>query len=774
MDDVVYFGDKRAGIWAYIPATFRKTKIQQVSNHDSWEWHTFLGESSIIRRMVPSEGAFSDAYSYLTAAEFPNPDDITAVLGRLVYVANKTLWFSDVGKPGSIVADNYILIPSENDVTAIQELQGNILIFTANELFFYRPSAGFLATNGTIQKVSNTIGCLNPNAVVVAEGSALWVDDTGVYSTSNGLNINKLSEGIETLWTKHISNPLTQYYQASGVIDSTDLARDNPSIVLQFNSEDVSVTFDHLRQNLVFSIPQEDFAMVLNNNGWGIWNFESVAAASGTIKATKNITRPFFVMGETNLYLIGSAETLTMDDQAQFTQTSPDVELNEDWATESFYILEYGKGGGLDRNIEYFAEDDRRVNGKYYNMTSVATGKVPTSRFNAVYIDPWIKVDRGYKLSDSISAPTDTDTYLLPFIAVPDRDFNWGGTIAYPPDQITIQFFFDNTHWIPIFTSGTATTVKAIFPAERLATDAGVTVTCRNGAGGAGARSGNFIDITMDADGLGHKYDPYFNLNNQYRNRLFWLPFTWAGDNPGAISVNSMGIEGYDINFTNTEGGTGNTYVDYAYFLVWQQAYINEDITSSGRHKAGQNDPAQPVDWVFKTDQVGLDDAAQSKARSLWLRIKSRGKGTTTNISSPTFGLLNGILASDWKGWTSQFIDYQGDEGASTPELLNKDIQKIEDKTSIRTRMYDSSTDALKKRTFNNAATWGDASDTSDGNYLIDDEEYDTICMSTSVKGEFFAWMLFGHINNEAEHLEVDSIKATLRPAGGRRRKGRG
>jgi hypothetical protein len=88
--------------------------------------------------------------------------------------------------------------------------------------------------------------------------------------------------------------------------------------------------------------------------------------------------------------------------------------------------------------------------------------------------------------------------------------------------------------------------------------------------------------------------------------------------------------------------------------------------------------------------------------------------------------------------------------------------------------MYDSVTDAMHDRTFNNKATWGDASDTSDGNYLIDDEEYDTINMSTSVKGEYFSWMLFGHMNNSAENLEISSIKATLRPAGGRRRKGRG
>ena len=787
VNDTLYFGDARLGCWAYIPTTIRKLNSKQVHAECGFDWANWDSESSIVRKMVPNDGDYAERYVYLTKSEFPKPNDITSVFGRIVYVDDKTLWFSDVGKPGSVLADNYVVIPSENAITAIEELAGNILIFTESETFFYRiTEGGLLLSGGTLQNVSNHIGCLNPNSLVKAEGSVLWADDDGVYSTNNGLAVNKISIGIEKLWLDNISNPLTQYYQALGLIDAADLANENTSILFKFDSKNVHIEFDHIRKSLIFAIPQQDFAMILNSDGWSVWNFESMAAASGTIKATKNIKKPFFVMGDEALYMVGSSEAYTISDDSKFTQPATDADMNEDWTTNSYYILEYGRGGALDRSVQWSKSEDRRlINGKYYKMSPDDGSYIPTdANKNVVLVDPWVPVDAGYQLNNTIVPPatpsssdfvtTAGDIFLLPFSIVPAEPYAFGGTFPKLPNKLIIQFFFDNNLWVPVFqgTTGGAESKPCIsFPAERLPSAAGWTVVCRDGAGGGASATGNFIDLQYDGATATHTIQPYMNLNQYSRNRLFYIAMKAKHSTSQAST--SMGLEGYRLQIINDED-TGDTYTTEAHFRPWQGSFIDNKLSDTGRHgttTAGSppaNNPALPVDWVYKTIQVGLDDAAQSKARSLWLRIKSRGKGEEKTIANPEFGLLNAILASDWKDWTSQFVDYQGTAG------LNKDIQDLQDGTSIRARMYDSVTSAMHDRTFNNKATWGDASDTSDGNYLIDDEEYDTINMSTSVKGEYFSWMLFGHMNNSAENLEISSIKATLRPAGGRRRKGRG
>lgn len=795
IQDVVYFGDVRLGCWAYIPTSIRKLRSRQVHNECGFDWTGWDGESSFIRRMSPRDGDFAASHVYLKEAEFPRPNDITNIDGRVVYADGTTLWFSDVGDPGAILADNYVIVPSENPITAIQELAGNIIIFTQSEMYFYRPSVGgLLLSGGQLQRVSTDIGCINARSVVKSQGSLLWVDDRGIYSSNNGLSINKLSKGIEKLWTEFISNPLTQFYQASGIIDTADMANANPSIIHKFKSQDVHIVYDHIRQSIVCSVPTQDFAMVLNSDGWSVWNFESIAASNGTIKATKNIKNPHFVMGEDALYLVGSIETYTIDDDSKLTQDSPDVEMKEDWRTDSFYILEYGRGGALDRGVQWRTEDKRLINGKYYKMSSDTAPYIPNdANENVVLVDEWNRVDVGYQLNNTIvpaSSPTSTDfvttsgdVFLLPFSIVPAEPYNWGGTFPKLPNKLIVQFFFDDNLWEPVFIGDTDTTLAMSFPAERVTGAGGWTAVCRSGAGGALSRSGNFIDIQYDSAGSANPWG-YLVLNQYNRNRLFYIAM--KAKHSSLQASTSMGLEGYRMELIN-DIDTGNTYTTQAHFYPWQGSFIDNKLSETGRHGAAAagtqptNNIAQPVDWVFKTAQVGLENGAQSKARSLYIRMKSRGKGEATIIDNPQFGLLNGILASDWKDWSSQFIDYQGTAtetddppvAAGTTVNLNKDIKNIEDKTSIRTRMYDSSTNSLKDRTFNNAAKWSKADNSTTGNYLIDDQEYDTIAMSTSVKGEFFSWLLFGHMNNAAESLEVDSVKATLRPAGGRRRKGR-
>ena len=62
---------------------------------------------------------------------------------------------------------------------------------------------------------------------------------------------------------------------------------------------------------------------------------------------------------------------------------------------------------------------------------------------------------------------------------------------------------------------------------------------------------------------------------------------------------------------------------------------------------------------------------------------------------------------------------------------------------------------------------------TRNSDLYIDDEEVDVIATSDSVKGGKLTFMLWGMLRNKAERFAVESIKAVVRVAGGRRRGGR-
>jgi len=167
-----------------------------------------------------------------------------------------------------------------------------------------------------------------------------------------------------------------------------------------------------------------------------------------------------------------------------------------------------------------------------------------------------------------------------------------------------------------------------------------------------------------------------------------------------------------------------------------------------------ENVKAQAVDWAYKSAQVGEDGVGQTRARGVFTRMLSHGSAANKLAPNWIWGVYNTLSAGDWKGWSSQVVDYDNDA-----------IDKVADKLTVRSR-FKSSAGVLSKRTFNNAAKFGE--------YLIDDEEYDTISTSDSTRGEHVTYMLFGFMRNRAERMVISSAKLLLRGnQGGRRRTGR-
>ena len=164
--------------------------------------------------------------------------------------------------------------------------------------------------------------------------------------------------------------------------------------------------------------------------------------------------------------------------------------------------------------------------------------------------------------------------------------------------------------------------------------------------------------------------------------------------------VTILGGTGTDIGQKDS-GGTLTAASFYAWSPCWAPLTKTTDATNA----------EQAVDWAFKSSQVS-NKGQQLMARGLFADVKSTGSASTKLEPNWLWGVYNVLLGSDFKGWLSQIIDY------------NDNIDTIQDKLTIRSRMSDSGT--MRTKTFNNVAKWSSSGTPSDGNYLID-RDWETI-----------------------------------------------
>ena len=762
-DDALYFGNQRAGLMAYYPAVFHEgPRNQQLAGafKDDWYFRGY-GESSLIVQTSAQDGLFSEGYEYLSSAEFPVPTDIAVLGGRMVFVDGRDVYFSDVGRPMSVIGLNRVTIPSQNDAVAVTELHGNLIIFTESERFLYQPAffEGLISA-GDVLVSSTDVGILGPNALKRVNNSLVWVDRTGLYSTTNGYDSNDISANneIKDFWRKAVEVPLTQYFQNTTNPGATNLAHSQPSLQYKYDPSGCHVEFDHVREAMIVAFPSTGVALVWGEDvGPSVWTFESVAASTAQgVRSWTNIANPWFLMGQDSLYLLGSSDNVTVDDDISGS--------SEEKNDSSFYVLEYERGGGPDRTLDYgvsdvFAEDDRRIAGKYYNRTNGALGGLTAD--NVFYLEPWIRVPNGWSPPNSGSGLD--NVYLVPVALVPNP-----GPTHFGPDKVTLFFTFDRTKWAPVL-RGATPEFDFLLPPERMKSSAGWGMGAPTAGtrevqvynGGVANAAGNEVRIRFDGNigGYTGHAAPALALNHGCMNRLLYLPFRYIGAVTTDVLSLGVGLAGAATH-QDTSGAPVYGPLN-CQFLAWGQAH------TPGVWKSVDED-VQPVDWVIRTNEIAVKESNGNPvpdgglmARSLYVRMKSHGKGSTLVFGSSVFGLLNSALGSDWKGWTSQVVDYVGDIPSFITGL-----------TSIRSRMKDSA-GAMQPRIFGGAATWGDEATAASGNYLVDSEEVDTIVFSDSVRGETLFWMLFGHIRNRAEEISIESMSATVVRRGGRRRIGR-
>lgn len=671
----VIFGNEFAGILSYFPVDFRKIKTGQVESAQQNDWVNGRSESSLISRLTAVDGVFDEGFVYRNDSEIPSVKAIASVGGRLAVAGRNEVFFSDVGTPNSFAANNFIQVPTSSSITAMTQVLDNLMIFTDDETFFYQPSVGELASSGFLVTISKTVGCVSQNAVYSTGSGTFWVGKTGIYLTGNGTDFEELSLPISSFFGSGITSPLNHYLTASGVSDPVN--NQQPTTLNRYRSgETVSLVYWEEKQVLIASFAESNVCWVYSGGEWSIWPLESSVAVSGDtsfVGVTKNIDNPFVMYSGDRLFIVGGIEAENITDAI----TSEQVD------NTSYYLLEYGRGGGIDRSIK--SEDSRSIVG-FWKLVSGSAADT-----NRYYIG-------------KPNYNNNTSKYEIPVDLVTDATRKNPVSTALSFDWKDSNFAFD---------------ASGLVPTERLYNSANYTLALTPAAGKDNLSLA--LGAAVVTNTTVNQRNPWYILTGSVVTGNFW----------------GYGISNVTASVTSSSGTSA------AAVYVWQSYY--------GALNADDN-KAQSVDWAYKGIQTS-DNNAQIQTRGLFTSMVSHGTATTELKTGWIWGVYNTLVGSDWKGWSSQVIDFTGGN-----------IESITNKLTVRSRFKTGSN--LTKRTFNNAATYGE--------FLIDDEEYDTISTSDTTRGEAVSYMMFGFIRNKAESLKIKSSKMLLRlKSKSRRRVGR-
>ena len=749
----VYFGCPSVGVFLYRPTDFGKIRLAQTATASRFDWLKGHSESGLVLKIHFTEGVFADGFIYADQSNISKIVAATSFRGRMAYATDYEIWFSDVGRPNNVVAKNFIAVPSSEKVTAMQEFKGNLIIFTRSETFVYVPSEGFIVSQGRPPlKVSESVGCIGPQAITMIEDDLAWVSYSGVFSTPDGRTLRELSEPIRAFWGNHglMTNPMTSYYEANaGFADINGV--NPPRTLLSFDPKRVTLAYNHDKRALIMGSP--------NINGcwsftglWSWWPMESSVSKDGAgnpiVACQQNLTNPWVLATNDSIYCVAGMDTSIVSDATETVISNADLTYPVAPITSkalpttanSYVVCQLGYGGALDRSS--YKEDHRNVSGHY----------LPVLRPDPAFDSGVFYFDEPYIEKDTT---TGVEKYWVPVSLVPPSNTLLGGN---PINSYELFFQFDNTEWNaePNASGNIALRIST----ERLTSHTAPNALVANttDAAGAASNTGDHIHIKFDGTtatipASSWTYQPNLNITEKRKNPLFEIGFLKST----ASSVNGFFIWPKSVAGPINVNVKSSTHtVNPVGMLVWAKHFIG----TADSHN--DNAKVQAVDWAYKSDEES-NGPLQIKARGIYAKMNSRGRGLQANRVVPNWvwGLYNVVLGSDSKEYTSQIVDY------------DDNIQKIENKTTIRSRFRTVACAAMSKRTFSSGPTWGNRTTPADGNYLIDDQQTDDIATSDSVKGQRISYMVFGFIQDRAESLSLQSLLGVFRLGGRRRRTGR-
>ena len=735
--NTLYFGAPGLGVYCYKPADFQKAKYQQIQTSEEFDWLSGVSESSLIKRLDFSPGVFSDGFVYVENSALSEVVASTSFRNRLVYATKREVFFSDPNRPENVIAINFISCPSSEEITALSEIQGNLVIYTRNEMYLYIPSEGTIISRGRPPVlVSSNVGCINANSVQHFKGGLVWVSSSGVYSTANGTSITEISQQIRSFFNAPglMTNPMTSYFETAvnGHVDIGTVTP--PRTLLELDEDAVTVAYVEGNETILVSVPSINGAWCYSGGMWSWWTMESVAnesAGNPVVNTTQNLINPIIISSRDNFFAVCGVNRDTIINSAGMHLDGNATAGVPNSQGSNFVITQLGHGGALDRSS--LNEDERLANSFY-----ITVSKSPTVAFSSrLYFRPMYAEE---------TATGFTYYSLIEVVPLTPAALWTGNIVAY-----TMRFKFDNSVWNCNSNPATAA-IPARIPNERLKSATGFTSVSETDAAGVPTHGGGYITISWDGATIApgtYANQPSLNTTPRIPNPLIELPFTPVN---ATKSLSGLGILMVSSSFTDSAGNTDSDLPTVA--------WVGTVVGSGDKHI--NNAKAQPVDWAYKSHHVA-NPGKQLRARGIYARMQSTGPGSTKIVPNWAWGIYNVLLGSDDKEYTTQIVDY------------DDDIQTSQDKLTVRSRFRTSAGD-MAGRLFGTGATtpkWGNPAIAAEGDYLIDDAQTDTIATSDSVKGETISYMVFGFIRNRAASVSLQSLRGVFRMAGGRRRTGR-
>ena len=776
--DSLYFASQGTPVYSYTPATFRGNRWRWVESRTPKSQGVTsiadLGdpysESSLVTRMKPSQGDLPEAFNYREDSQVPMPDAMTSFMGSLIIASDRFLFFSDPFQPNVFVDINVLAIPTEKKIVALSSSAQMIYIYTETETWVYTPATTGLMAAGAAGaiRIADSVGCLGQSAITKAGEATIWVSSVGVHVASGSMGFETISKPIAPLFTDFITDPVSSFFtQTTAKAGKVSLSNTQRNSVVRIDPRGVNVDYCVNLEALLISVPTHNYTLCFTEGQWSLWSFDSnTQPESG---ASQMIQNPHMVSDSEGLYCVGSIDTQTLDDR---TLNGGSSAANADTIVNSYYILEYGRGGAIDRSVD---DEDYRVAGGYYVDDTYTAGG---GYFGGYVIvgEPEI-ADREYKFQGTATGNTAPNgesgpalpgkTYLVPRYLVPNTTLyaNPGSGVL----EMTFSVKFDSTKFRPVFKdSSTSTAVDLILPPARLASAAAYTATCKSGA--TPSRAGNKIEVIWNASsgtwlGSGNWKNRGWNLRPNRKNLVFHIPIMTTNNSE---DLSSFGFDSLTLRLVQI--GTNQVFGQFL-TRIWRGWKL------MSRRK--EDNVAQPVDWAYMAADVGLQTDARIKARGTAVTLMSRGQGTlATGLTPWAQGLFNTLIAADLKTWMSQAVDFSGRATFGTvqkPMSIKTNVYPVNLKHETNRQRIKLS-GSMRTSEFSGGAVYGNSStDTYDfGTVQIGDEQVDEFVTSESVKGQSIAVMLFGFMRNPAERLKIQAVKLLSRNIGaGRRRKGR-
>lgn len=800
------FGCRTLGAWFYDPADFDACRFRQVGNMTSNPYSPPHGESPLCKRIKFVDGPLSDGFEYLTDTDLYAPDFAFhyTTLGRILYVKDRAIYFSDIGSPASVIGGNTgnaLFLPIDEPISALAELNGSLYVFTARKTLVYQPpNNANLVTQGRLTPLSDAIGCIGPMAVATPPHALVWADVNGVHTTGGGLAIETISRPIDVFFNDKLVSPLAHFSATSG---STPATTTQPQSEFRFEPTGARM-FWHADQDLIVLVqPGQNAALVLTEGEWSLWSFESAVRNSVATGLNEVGTAGNIVLS--GLCSNGRRLILTGGDVQTVIGSAP---AHTAWQTligRSIYHCEWGRGGALDRSVD--DEDQRTVAGRY----TMDAGLVDTyARF---YVGKPIQLNERwlYQTSPAQRAcpvgadGTREEHFLFPVMLVPEV----GSVVDLPLSTSNFTGFnlivrFDNVRWAPVLRtiavdSTVATELALEFPPERLRSVLGYAMgalstpdpaTFREAqvySAGVPAVGGNELRIRFNGSAAAippatWTAQPGLALAPSQQNLLFYVPMRRLRAFDASQNVN--GDPDWSV-ITPPELfiGAHVAAASLPAIALWRQTQFwlqaqgqavqrSAEATAQGRRR--RDHVAQPVDWLYEGPEI--EGEGRHKLRGVRVRVKSRGRGDELDSGSQGWAawparLLNFMFASDRKDDQSQIVDWSAASATGSAGAKNA-IEGVADKEGTRLRAWDSSTATMVPVSYGDVR-YADPAVPATGNVLVAGDEVSETVVSDSVKGAQTRVVLWGHVFSKASVLVFEKITALVRPIGNKVRRGR-